>query len=158
MNVCVDQDQNVQSDLTSTLSYKEIFEEILLKYIYICISVAPNNLAFLRPWTGRLLKTSREKEKILVISNFSFSPQCLLNKSQTEIIILALFSLPSANALNLDKSNTFFFDEELAIRWKVFHFKYRRQGYIINANLLPNNKNLDLSKFKAFCRRQTECC
>ena len=38
----------------------------------------PHNDNFWRPWETSLLKTLWEKEKLLVTSNFSFSPQCFL--------------------------------------------------------------------------------
>ena len=43
-----------------------------------CIIPFPNSDTFLHPWETRLLKTLWEKEKLVVMSKFSFFPQCFL--------------------------------------------------------------------------------
>ena len=45
--------------------------------------------------------------------HFLLFPQCFLPYQKTEIIILATFYLPSANALNLVKSKKLFFSKEV---------------------------------------------
>ena len=59
----------------------------------------PNKPWFLRVCSTRLLKTLWEKEKLLVTSNFSFSPQCFLPFSRTfrhfhqyQIVVCKTFS------------------------------------------------------------------
>ena len=68
------------------------------------ISLFPNNPGFSRPCKRSILKTLREKEKMLETSNFSF-PTMFSTLSEKKCTISAALKLSSANAFNLDKSN-----------------------------------------------------
>ena len=78
----------------------DFMESQLIDYL---LNPFPHNDTFWRPWETSLLKTLWEKEKLLVVSNFSFSQCFLLPISailvKFEIVICKLlqFKLSSAN-------------------------------------------------------------
>ena len=55
------------------LSNVTVFHNVFLKPFLHCVNPFPNKPWFLRVCSTSLLKTLREKEKLLVTSNFSFS-------------------------------------------------------------------------------------
>ena len=67
--------------------------------IYSYLSYAfPHNDTFWHPWETSLLKTLWEKKKLIVMSNFSFSPHCFLpiwitfcHLVKFEIVVCKLF-------------------------------------------------------------------
>ena len=72
----------------------------ILKWIF---NPFPHNDTFRRLWERSLLKTLREKEKLLVQA-ISPLPTMFSTLSKTEIIIFVTFHLSSANAFNWDQS------------------------------------------------------
>ena len=64
----------------------------------------PKKIWFLSVWSTSLLKTLWEKEKLLVTSNFSFSPQCFLAVWKTFTPFLLNWKLSSGNSLGLGES------------------------------------------------------
>ena len=72
-----------------------------------CLTLYHTMLTFNEP-EKEVLKTSWEKEKMLVTSIFFFSKMFSI-LSEAEIVILPTFNLSSANASSLDRAKILFF-------------------------------------------------
>ena len=94
----------------------------------------PHNDTFWRPREASLLKTLWEKEKLLVMSNFSFSHSVFYLFRELSAIFIK-FKIVVCNLFTLDQS------------------KILSSGNGLNS--LQNNKILDWSKFKALILQKT---
>ena len=68
------------------------------------LTLSQTSPGFLRVCCTSLLKTLREKEKLLVMSNFSFSRSVFFTSLETFLPFLLNLKLSSANSLSLEES------------------------------------------------------
>ena len=92
---------------------------VLVNTVVLQVNPCPNKPWFLHVCSTSLLKTLLEKEKLLIMSNFSFS-QCFLPVLENYLQFSSNLKLLSANSLNFEESQ----------------ICYLKKGYICHLQIL----------------------
>ena len=76
---------------------------------FMVINLFPNKPWFLRVCSKSLLKTMWEKEKLLLMSNFSFSPTVFSNHVENFLPLSSNLKFSSANSFSVEESEICWF-------------------------------------------------